>query len=141
VKTYQSRRASRARLPFNPIIGMTLALLIQTPFASFAAVPRSAFAAQETSRLAQNDDQGDDAEVPTAQVEKYVAVYKAMQRNRNLTIEKAAASQGMTVRQFRELENRVQRDDAALQHARDELQAAAARAPASSGSAEHSPVH
>jgi len=120
---------------------MTLALLIQTPFASFAAVPSPAFAAHETSQLAQNDDQGDDAEVPTDQVEKYVAVYKAMQRNRNLTIEKAAAAQGMTVRQFRELENRVQRDDAALQHARDELQASAARAPASSGSAEHSPVH
>ncbi len=67
----------------------------------------------------------DENEVSTQDVEKYVSVYKAMQRNRNMTIDQATAAQGLTTRQFRELENRVQRDDAALQQARDELQTAA----------------
>jgi hypothetical protein len=141
VKAYQSRRASRARPPFYLITGIgALGWLLQAPIASRATVPHSSID-RGASRLVQNDDQGDEGEVPTGQVEKYVAVYKAMQRNRNLTVEKAAAEQGMTVRQFRELENRVQRDDAALQHARDELQASAARAPASSGPADRPPAH
>lgn len=67
----------------------------------------------------------DEGEVSPDQVDKYVAVYKAMHRDRSLTAEQAAAAQGMTLRDFRELENRIQRDDSALQHARDELQAAA----------------
>jgi hypothetical protein len=74
--------------------------------------------------LVQNRD-ADQNEISTDQIEKYVSVYKAMQRNRSLTVDQAAAQQGLTVEQFRDLENRVQRDDAALQQARDELQAAA----------------
>jgi hypothetical protein len=77
--------------------------------------------------LSQNDD-AEQNEVSTDQIEKYVSVYKAMQRNRNLNVDQAAAQHGLTLEQFRELENRVQRDDAALQQARDELQAAAPQA-------------
>jgi hypothetical protein len=77
--------------------------------------------------LSQNDD-AEQNEVSTEQIEKYVSVYKAMQRNRNLNVDQAAAQHGLTLEQFRELENRVQRDDAALQQARDELQAAAPQA-------------
>jgi DNA-binding transcriptional MerR regulator len=76
------------------------------------------------AQFAQNDD-ADENEVSTADIQKYVSVYKAMQRNRSLTVEQAAAAQGLTTEQFRQLENRVERDDAALQQARDELQAAA----------------
>ena len=90
-----------------------------------------------TSRLpliiGQNDDT-DENEVSTDEIEKYVSVYKAMQRNRTLTINQAAAAQGLTVEQFRQLENRIQRDDAALQQARDELQAAAQSSPTPSKS-------
>ena len=75
--------------------------------------------------IAQDDSGWDESEVSPDQVDKYVAVYKAMNRDRRLTVEQAAASQGMTVQAFRELENRIQRDDSALQHARDELQRAA----------------
>lgn len=82
--------------------------------------------------LSQNSD-ADENEVSTDEIQKYVSVYKAMQRNRSLTIEQAAAAQGLTLEQFRQLENRVQRDDAALQQARDELQAAAKGSPTSSG--------
>jgi len=80
------------------------------------------------SIVGQNDDAVGD-EVSADEIEKYVSVYKAMQRNRTLTVNQAAAAQGLTVEQFRQLENRVQRDDAALQQARDELQAAARGLP------------
>jgi len=90
-----------------------------------------------TSRLppivGQNDDSGGD-EVSTDEIEKYVSVYIAMQRNRTLTVDQAAAAQGLTIEQFRQLENRVQRDDTALQQARDELQAAAQGSPTPSKS-------
>jgi hypothetical protein len=83
--------------------------------------------------LSQDDDDEDDNEVSADEIEKYVSVYKAMQRNRSLTVNQAAAAQGLTLEQFRQLENRVQRDDAAMQQARDELQAAAQGSPTPSG--------
>jgi hypothetical protein len=55
------------------------------------------------------------------QIEKYVAVYRAMQRNHNLTIEQAAAAQGLTVAAFRELEQRIENDELARDHARRAL--------------------
>jgi hypothetical protein len=82
--------------------------------------------------IAQAAENGEN-EVSTDEVEKYVSVYKAMQRDRTLTVDQAAAAQGLTTKQFRELENRVQRDDAALQQVRDELQAAAQASPAGRG--------
>ncbi|HKV55198.1 MAG TPA: hypothetical protein VJN94_11235, partial [Candidatus Binataceae bacterium] len=97
------------------------------------------FERQPTPNLAQDDGSGDEAEVPNSQVEKYVSVYKAMHRDRSLTVEQAAAKQGLSLEQFRDLENRIQRDDAALQQARDELQSAAkASSPApEKGTAHH----
>jgi phage protein D len=90
-------------------------------------------------RVIAQTDESDENEVSTDDVEKYVSVYKAMQRNRSLTVDQAAAAQGLTTKQFRELEDRVQRDDAALQQARDELQAAAQSSPA--GGAGSIPMH
>ncbi|MGH7815744.1 MAG: hypothetical protein ACREQI_17285 [Candidatus Binataceae bacterium] len=57
--------------------------------------------------IAQDGDQIDEPEVPQSQVDKYVAVYKAMQRDHSLTAAQAAAQQGFTVEQFRALENRI----------------------------------
>ncbi|HJU29609.1 MAG TPA: hypothetical protein VJ718_10585 [Candidatus Binataceae bacterium] len=124
----------RARTPFYGFIAIAaIVVLYSAPFAAHAASPAlDGPASRMFWRLAQNNVQGDEGSVPADKVEKYIAVYKAMQRNRGVTVEKAAAAQGMTVEQFRELENRVQRDDAAMQHVRDELQSAAARSPASS---------
>ena len=84
----------------------------------------SATARPADFRLAQADQN----EVTPADIQKYVTVYKAMQRDRTLTVEQAAIQQGMTLQSFRDLESRVQRDEAALQQARDELQAAAVQA-------------
>jgi hypothetical protein len=90
--------------------------------AAQAAIP-SAF------RLVQDSDDDADSEVPPDQVEKYVAVYTAMQRNRNLTVDAAAAKEGLTVAEFRELEQKIERDDVAREHVRSELQAAASQKP------------
>ncbi len=73
--------------------------------------------------------ENDDSEVAPAQVEKYVAVYKDMQRDRRLTVETAAAKEGLSVAEFRDLERRIGRNEALRQQVRRELQAAASRKP------------
>ena len=80
-------------------------------------------------RIVQDGDDDADSEIPPDQVEKYVAVYTAMQRNRSLTVEAAAAKEGLTVAKFRDLEQKIERDDVAREHVRTELQAAAAQKP------------
>ncbi len=103
--------------------------------ASSAAAPLGRAAGPCGARRVQLFAQGDaggDGEIAPAQIEKYVAVYKSMQRNRSLTIDRAAARQGLTVAQFRALERKIEHDDAAREQAREELQSAAAgtKAPA-----------
>jgi hypothetical protein len=118
---------------------LVIAMLpLRAPGDRLSAFPAKLFELQvQTSVLrpvvGQNDD-ADENEVSTDEVEKYVSVYKAMQRDRSLTVIQAAAAQGLTLEQFRQLENRVQRDEAALQQARDELQAAAQGSPAANES-------
>jgi hypothetical protein len=120
----------RSSVPSAPILGLVLLVLPivrdNSPISHsvqlrIGGVPRM---------ISQNDER-DENEVSSEEVEKYVAVYKAMQRNRSLTVDQAAAAQGLSTEQFRNLENRVERDDAALQQARDELQAAARGSPTS----------
>ena len=120
--------------------GLSLAIAlvaIAAPRAYFSGYysdrPLSARRSLEPQRVMAGADDSDENEVSTDDVDKYVAVYKAMQRNKNLTVDEAAAAQGLTTRQFRELEDRVQRDEAALQQARDELQAAVQNSPTAGG--------
>jgi hypothetical protein len=91
--------------------------------------PRSSADSHRAPGLVQDSDESANSEVPPDQVEKYVAVYKDMQRNRSLTVETAAAKEGLTITEFRELERKVGRDDAAREHVRAELQAGAAETP------------
>ena len=91
-------------------------------------------------QLAQADDDGaddstNDKGVAPAQIEKYVAVYRAMQRNHNLTVEQAAAAEGLTVQAFRDLEHRIESDDLARDDARNALAAPAGDAAAQGASA------
>ncbi len=78
-------------------------------------------------QLMQNDDEaGEDAPqsgVSPEQLRQYVAVYRAMQRNHALTIDQAAATQGLTVPAFRDLERRIESDDLARDDARRALAA------------------
>jgi hypothetical protein len=116
-------------------IGVGVAIIVVGASAHSATDRQSAIDRQSsvysrsTPRLVQDTDVDTDSEVPSDQVEKYVAVYKDMQRNRSLTVETAAAKEGLSVAEFRELERKIGRDDAAREHVRTELQAAAAEKP------------
>jgi hypothetical protein len=133
------RRAACVPLFFG--VGL-LAGLSARPDAVLAAypAPASTITLVETTPIAPSlitQDSGDSSEneASPAEVEKYVAVYKAMQHDRTLTISRAASGQGLTLGAFRDLENKIQRDGGALERAREELQADAAGAsptPASS---------
>jgi hypothetical protein len=78
-----------------------------------------------TPLVIQDDSAADEESASPTEIEKYVAVYKAMQRDRTLTVDAAAAQQGMSLVQFRHLEAKIQDDEAAVQHVRDELQGSA----------------
>ena len=86
------------------------------------------------AQIAQGDDDepGDDAtsdkNVSPEQIQKYVAVYRAMQRDHSLSVEQAAAAQGLSVSAFRELEQRIESDDLARDDARAALAAPAQQA-------------
>jgi hypothetical protein len=59
--------------------------------------------------------------VSSSEVEKYVAVYDAMHRNRKLTLQEAAANQNLSVSAFRDLERKIEQNPTALAQARTEL--------------------
>jgi hypothetical protein len=67
----------------------------------------------------------DDKDVPTSQVDKYISVYESMQKDHNLTVEQAASKQGLTVDQFRALENKIEADDTLRERVRKALRHAA----------------
>ena len=114
-----------AALLATPILG------IQTRFCHFTSRDRLepqlfSIKSQPSPLMGQDDD--DDANpntVPPADVQKYISVYKTMDGNRSLTVEQAAAEKGLTIEQFRQLEDRIQRDDTAMEQVREQLQAAA----------------
>lgn len=70
-------------------------------------------------------DEDDDKDIPPAQVDKYVSVYRSMQKDHGLTVEQAASKQGMTVTQFRSLEGKIERDDTLRERVRTALRKAA----------------
>jgi hypothetical protein len=78
--------------------------------------------AAPSSPTASDDD---DKDVPTSQVDKYISVYASMQKDHNLTVEQAASKQGLTVAQFRSLENKIENDDALRERVRKALRQAA----------------
>jgi hypothetical protein len=106
----------------------------------WGALSHSGEIAHTSATFVQDDSNTDEPEVSPAEVEQYVAVYKAMQHDRSLTAEQAAGHQGLSLEAFRELESRVERDGAAMQRARDELQASAIQVtPAPRGPSSSSP--
>jgi hypothetical protein len=120
------------------------ALLIA--LSGFAFIPYAAIANCSPNRiaartLAQDEDAGDEPEVPPAEIDKYIEVYKATQRDHSLTVEQAAARQGLTLEAFRQLENKIEQDDSAREHVRDALQAAATASPSPAPATQRSPGH
>ena len=83
-------------------------------------------AAEPATAVAQDDsDDADSGDVPTSQVDKYISIYAAMQKDHNLTLDQAASKQGLTVEQFRNLENKIEGDDALRERVRKALRHAA----------------
>lgn len=78
-------------------------------------------AAAAAAPVAQDETGDEDKDVPSSQVEKYISVYEAMQKDHNLNIEQAASRQGLTVAQFRELKGRIERDDTLRERVRKAL--------------------
>jgi hypothetical protein len=74
---------------------------------------------------APEDSDQDDKDVPTSQVDKYISVYESMQKDHSLTVEQAASKQGLTVAQFRSLENKIEADDTLRERVRKALRHAA----------------
>lgn len=89
--------------------------------------------------LAQETQAEDESEVAPEQVEKYIAVYKAMQRNHGLKVEQAAASQGLSLDAFRDIERRIERDDMIRERVRQALRGGGADATAGTPAASASP--
>jgi hypothetical protein len=123
--------------PASPLMAARVRALIRIP----ARDPMIARLAQ----IAQGDDDepGDNAtsdkNVSPEQIQKYVAVYRAMQRDHSLSIEQAAAAQGLSVSAFRELEQRIESDDLARDDARAALAAPAQQATSPPTPAAHRP--
>jgi len=81
--------------------------------------------ASGTGTVQTQADEDDDKDVPPGQVDKYVSVYRSMQKDHGLTVEQAASKQGMTVAQFRSLEEKIERDDTLRERVRTALRKAA----------------
>jgi hypothetical protein len=112
--------SGRAALAVAGAIGASMVISSAAAHAALLSGPRASLS--RSFQVAQ--DTGDDEkEVPPADVEKYIQTYKAMQKDRGLTVEQAAAKQGLTLSQFRSLEDKIERDDALREHVRKALQA------------------
>ncbi len=123
-----------ARIPRGPwrtglIVLVTLGVVLAGQYAIFvigglgsrlAALPGAAYL-RGPDREAREGQPSDDAEVPPDKVEKYINVYKAMQRDHGLAVEQAAGTQGLTLEAFREIESKIERDDLVRERVRRAL--------------------
>lgn len=112
------------------LLSTALALALFAAAPGRAEAPRAqvrAFPAGAPGRIAQDDESPDDEDttVPSDQVEKYIAVYVAMQRDHSLTVEQAAGKQGLSVSEFRALEDKIEESPVAHERVMDALKAAA----------------
>jgi hypothetical protein len=101
----------------TPIIGP------RSPILCGAAGIAAATLAQDEQ---QNEDDGGSDEnankaVSSDQIQKYIAVYRAMQRNHSMKIDQAAAAQGLSLPAFRDIERRIESDDVARDDVRRAL--------------------
>lgn len=98
------------------------AAIAPAPFAAASALDMRAQAAHRL-QLAQ-EGAPDEAPVSADQMNKYIAVYSAMQRDHSLTVDQAASKQGLTVEQFRDIENRIERNPVVHERVMDALKKA-----------------
>jgi len=108
----------------STILAVSVPALAASTLGSLSSAGRSDVTS--ASMLAQDDSGADEEDaIPTDQVDKYIAVYSAMQKNHGLSVEEASGRQGLTVDQFRTLENRIERNPVVHQRVLDALKASA----------------
>ena len=137
---------SALMFPYLAIVSAALAAaLVSVPAISRAASTLPSlpvahhFAAKLPTMFAQDDSVSDEDAVPTDQVDKYIAVYSAMQKNHGLTIDQAAPKQGLTVDEFRTLEDKIARNPVVHQRVLDALKASSSGGKAASASGSSKP--
>ena len=101
------------------------ATLVQGPICSRMSPPFD-------PSLAQEEASEDDTPIPADQVNKYIAVYAAMQRDHSVTVDQAASKQGLSVAQFRDLEDRIERNPVVHEHVMESLKSKTAAAQSGS---------
>jgi hypothetical protein len=115
-------RASAAAAMIAIICGVIGTWLVSPACAATTRHPVTQLAAEPSAPTSPREaDDEDDKDVPTSQVDKYINVYEAMQKDHNLTVEQAASKQGLTVAQFRSLENKIENDDTLRERVRKAL--------------------
>jgi hypothetical protein len=128
-----------AALGFEALLYLVIALLPAADAADTNTYRASATAAGVVVVQAGEKTQAN--EPSQQEIEQYVAVYIAMQRYHDLKVEQAAAAQGLTVKAFRELEQRIEQNEIAREEARRELaEGAQPTAPSRSGNSTPPPV-
>ncbi len=100
-------------------------MIVPGGFAPASAAPPQA---PPPAQLAQ-DEAPEEAQVSADQINKYIAVYSAMQRDHGLSVDQAASKQGLTVDQFRAIENRIERNPVAHERVLDALKKAGKKEP------------
>src|SRR5260370_34475570 len=90
---------------------MACVFVLLAALSGFALIPHAAMATCSPVRiaapiLAQDEDGGDETEVPPGEIAKYIELYKATQRDHSLTVEQAAAQQGLTLEASRRRANK-----------------------------------
>lgn len=127
-------RLKLSRIGFvSALIGAAIGL---APALSLASSP----VRLPTLHLAQDSDDSapDEDAVSTAQVDKYIAVYSAMQKNHGMTVDQAAPKQGLTVEEFRALEDKIGRNPVIHERVLNALKASATGTKGSSSTAAQS---
>ena len=115
-------RASAAAAMIAIICGVVGIWLVSPACSATTRHPATQLAAEPSAPTSPREaDDEDDKDVPTSQVDKYINVYEAMQKDHNLTVEQAASKQGLTVAQFRSLENKIENDDTLRERVRKAL--------------------
>jgi hypothetical protein len=117
---HQLKRVMSGRAVWAVAVAIGASMVISS--AAHAALISGRRAVLSSSFQVAQEMGDDEKEVPPADVEKYINTYKAMQRDRGLTVEQAAAKQGLTLSQFRSLEDKIERDDTLREHVRKALQ-------------------
>lgn len=123
---FKGRRARRFFvIPLLACTGVALAITAAA-VGSRTNAPSANWVRTAARELAQSPEPPQDNQsVSPAEIKKYIAVYTAMQRDRTLTVEKSAKREGMTVSQFRDLENRILREPSVHARVMKALKAAA----------------